>query len=226
MRILAVSDVVDPVLYDYFDVGRWRDAGVDVLVSCGDVPPDYLSLLRSRFDRPLLYVLGNHDGSYYFNAPEGCESVDGRLIRWNGIRILGLGGAPWYNGGTEQYRERAMALRIALLKPRIWRMGGVDLVVAHAPPRFPPSEAAPAERGLTGEARAGATAARDPGHSSAAPSDPGHRGFRAFAGLVRAYHPRVFLHGHTHLGYGTTDRVGEVQGTRIVDAYGHALVDL
>lgn len=242
MRILAVSDVVDPVLYDHFDAARWQAAGIDALISCGDLPPDYLAHLAARFDRPLFYVLGNHDGSYHHTPPAGCQSIDGHLLRWGGLRILGLGGAPPHNGGTEQYDEGRMARRIFWLKPALWRLGGVDLVVTHAPPSLPPagppglSPAGPRHRGRV-VAGSRAPAAPPPPSTPVLPPPPpaepvlpppppyGHRGFRAFADLVRAYRPRVLLHGHSHLGYGATARVSALAGTRIIDVYGHYLLD-
>ncbi|HLZ08384.1 MAG TPA: metallophosphoesterase, partial [Chloroflexota bacterium] len=93
-RILAVSDTVDPALYDFFNPERWLTKGIDVIISCGDLKAEYLSYLVSRFDLPLLYVPGNHDGEYKEAPPEGGESIDGKLIVRFGLRILGLGGAP------------------------------------------------------------------------------------------------------------------------------------
>ncbi len=227
MRILAVSDVVDPVLYDHFDGKRWHEAGVDVLISCGDLPSDYLSQLASRFDRPLFYVPGNHDGGYYHVPPDFGQSIDGRLFRYNGLRILGLGGAPLHNGGTEQYGERGMALRILMLRPALWRLGGVDLVVTHAPPRFDaPQRHPPLRKAIGGRRHVSPSLHDDQVHPSAPWPDPGHRGFHAFANLIHTYRPRVLLHGHTHLGYGTTDRTSTIDGTRVIDVYGHCLVDM
>src|SRR5947209_17727455 len=131
MRILAVSDQVDPVLYDYFDVDRWRAAHIDLLISCGDLSAEYLSYLVSRFDVPIFYVHGNHDRAYHESPPEGCDSIDGKHVTWKGLRILGLGGSPWYNGGPDQYDEGAMTWRIRRLQPRLWLSRGVDLVVTH-----------------------------------------------------------------------------------------------
>lgn len=208
MRILAVSDVEDSALGERFDAERWRREGIDFLISCGDLPATYLSDLVSLFNVPLLYVPGNHDGEYREAPPEGGDSIDGQLVVRDGLRILGLGGSSWYNGGPDQYREWQMWLRAERLKPRIWRAGGVDLIVTHAPPRFPPS-ASP--------------------HGSVAGQpipDHVHRGFAVFADLIRAYRPRLFLHGHTHLGYGTLKRHVDFQGTQIVDAYGHVVLDV
>ena len=58
-RILAVADEVDESLYgDKLDKLR-----PDLMVSCGDLPFDYLEYLVSRANVPLLYVPGNHDPS-------------------------------------------------------------------------------------------------------------------------------------------------------------------
>jgi Icc-related predicted phosphoesterase len=224
MRILAVSDIEDPVLGEHFDDRYWRSARIDFLVSCGDLPATYLSVLVSLFDVPLFYVPGNHDGSYRDAPPEGCESIDGRFVVWRGLRILGVGGSPWYNGGPNQYREWHMRLRIVRAKPRIWQAGGIDLIVTHAPPRLdlPPAGSRPEDQSILTE--------HPPSNQlpTIAPSanDHVHQGFSAFTQLIRTYHPRLFLHGHMHLGYGSATRAVELDGTRIVDAYSHVVLDL
>lgn len=222
MRLLAVGDVVDPVLYDEFDRARWSQDPVDAVVSCGDLPGDYLTSLADHFHCPLFYVRGNHDGSYTYQPPARCTAIDGRLLRWQGLRLLGLGGAPPHNGGSEQHSERAMAWRWRRHTLGIRRLGGLDLVVTHAPPRFAGLEAPP---------RISAPGLADTRHISRLlpPTtwpDPGHRGFQALARLIRHYRPRVLLHGHTHLAYGTGGREYIVEGTRIINVYGHYLLEI
>jgi predicted phosphodiesterase len=224
-RILAVSDSVDPALYDHFSVERWRAEKIELIISCGDLPSDYLSYLVSRFDVPLYYVPGNHDENYREEPPEGGESIDGKLVTFNGLRILGLGGAPRYNEGENQYTESGMSWRIACLKPRIWLAHGIDLLVTHAPPQYCPLAYGrcpkPAGVGLPciHPAQAGRETCSD------AP-DRAHRGFAAFTELIHTYHPRVMLHGHTHLSFGRAKRLVELNGTNVVDAYGYYLLDL
>ncbi len=218
MRILAVGDVVDPLLYAESDQSRWQQAGVSAVISCGDLPPDYLCFLAGRFQAPLFYVLGNHNGSYRYNPPAGCVSIDGRLLRWQGLRLLGVGGAPPHNGGSEQYSERAMALRLLRHRAAIWRQGAPDLVISHAPPRFS-SDQPPRRNRVTTSGDASGTP-----HSNA--PDPGHRGFLAFGNLIRRSQPRFWLHGHTHLAYGTSGRESQVGSTRVINVYGHCLIEL
>ena len=60
MKILAISDTESKALWDYFDKSRLE--GIDVILSCGDLDPRYLSFLATFFSGPVLYVHGNHDG--------------------------------------------------------------------------------------------------------------------------------------------------------------------
>lgn len=189
MRILLVSDVESPYLYDYYVPGRLDD--IDLIISCGDLSARYLSFLSSASNRRLLYVPGNHDGSYLSSPPEGCENIDDRLVEVKGLRILGLGGSPAYNGGPYQYSEAQMRRRVWRQGLRVRRAGGVDLVVAHAAPR-----------GL------GDT------------DDHVHRGFEAFLPLIDDFEPRWFVHGHVHLNYGPNiPRVLRHGSTDVINAY-------
>lgn len=190
MRILLVSDVVSPYLYDYYVPGRLD--GIDLIVSCGDLRGDYLSFLSSAANRRLLYVPGNHDTSYRSQPPDGCENIDGKLVEVKGLRILGLGGSPAYNGGPPfQYTEAQMRRRVRRLALRIRRAGGVDMVVTHAAPLG------------VGDA-----------------DDHVHRGFEAFLPLMERYEPRWLVHGHVHLNYGhDIPRVVRHGQTDVINAY-------
>ena len=130
MKLLAVSDVADPGLWDYFT--RDKLEGVDAILSCGDLPSSYLTFLVTMGNIPVFYVHGNHDAAYEHDPPEGCVCIDGELVRFKGYSIMGLGGCFWYGGGPHQYTEWAMRRRIARLRRRL-RRDGVDILVTHAP---------------------------------------------------------------------------------------------
>ena len=188
MKILALSDEVSPALYDYYMPGRLDD--YDLLISCGDLRAQYLSFLVTMTKVPLLYVHGNHDGGYEKKPPEGCDCIEDKLVVYKGLRILGLGGSPCYNGGPHQYTEREMRWRIFKLKWKIRKHKGVDIVVSHAP--------------LAGVGDA---------------DDFAHRGFYEFLRFVDKYHPKYWLHGHVHLNYGIDKtRVREYGGTKVINA--------
>lgn len=171
MKILALADEECPSLWDYYRPGRLKD--YDLILSCGDLNASYLSFLVTMARCPVLYVHGNHDTGYIQNPPEGCDDIDGRLVIYNGLRILGLGGCRRYRPGDHQYTDRQMRARIFKLKWKIRLAGGVDIVVTHAPPR-----------GLGDQ------------------DDLPHQGFDAFLDFIDRYHPKYLLHGHVHLRYG------------------------
>ena len=146
MKILLISDVEEPALWDYYRPGMLRDC--DLILSAGDLKAAYLEFLVTMANRPLIYVHGNHDLRYLSEPPEGCECADDRLITVNGLRILGLGGSGWYGGSTFQYTEREMEKRIRRLRRAIRKAGGVDLILAHAPVRGYGDDDTAAHRGF------------------------------------------------------------------------------
>ena len=74
MKILVIADEVSKAYYDYFDKALLED--IDLILSCGDLPPEYLSFLVTFAHCPLLYVRGNHDVKYEKRPPEGCICID------------------------------------------------------------------------------------------------------------------------------------------------------
>ena len=106
MKLLLVADEEDPFLWDYYRPGRL--SGYDMILSAGDLKPNYLDFLVTMANRPLLYVHGNHDVCYDSHPPEGCDCIDGKLTVCKGLRILGLGGSALYNGRPYQYTEKQM----------------------------------------------------------------------------------------------------------------------
>ena len=196
MRILTISDRVEPILYDRFDRQRFED--IDLILSCGDLPPEYLSFLLAKLNAPLFFVRGNHDHRHNLKTPSGCIDLNTDLINFKGINIFGLEGSRWYNGGPFQYTESQMRWKIQRLRPRIWRMGGIDILITHAPPR----------------------------HIHDA-EDRCHRGFKSFRWLIEKYAPRYFIHGHIHAHFtDPSQRVTMVNQTQVINTFGYHLLEI
>ena len=106
MRIMVIADEESSWLWDHFE--KEKLAGVDLIISCGDLHPHYLSFLTTFTSAPVLYVHGNHDDKYEQVPPEGCTCIEDQIFVYEGIRILGLGGSMRYRPGTNQYTEREM----------------------------------------------------------------------------------------------------------------------
>lgn len=197
MKTLCVADTVVKTLLDPVGGGP-AIADVELLLSCGDLPPEYLTALRARYDAPLLYVLGNHDLRYQSAPPVGCTSVDRRLIALGGKKIVGFSGSRWYNGNINQYTEEQMGGFIKKLRFTLWRNPGLDVVLTHAPPR----------------------------HIHDA-EDLCHRGFRAFRTFIDKYRPRHFLHGHIHAHFESDEaRRTDLDSTQVINCYGYHLLEI
>ncbi len=196
MKILAVSDEECAALWEYCTPEKLRE--YDLILSCGDLKSEYLSFLVTMARCPLLYVHGNHDAHYEKRPPEGCDCIEDKLITYNGLRILGLGGCRCYHPGPHQYTDKQMRRRIRRLRYQLWRAGGVDIVLTHAP-----------AEGL--------------GDSP----DPAHQGFAALRELLERYKPAYLVHGHVHLRYDhTLPRTLSYGDTTIVNAYERYTFDL
>lgn len=195
MKILAIADVESKSLWDYFEKSKLE--GVDIIISCGDLDPNYLSFLATFTSAPVLYVHGNHDEKYEKNPPGGCICIEDKIYVHKGVRIMGLGGSMEYTGGQHQYTENAMVFRVFKMLPQLLWRRGFDILVTHAP----------AYEINDGE-------------------DLPHRGFQIFRTLLETCKPKYFLHGHVHMNYGRKhkryDQYGE---TQVINTYERCIID-
>jgi hypothetical protein len=221
MKILCVSDHVDPLVYSAAIKQRFAD--VDLVLSAGDLPLSYYDFIMSTLNKPLLFVFGNHNLRYMplFKGqvdafgrgrlegqagdaylPTGATYVGTRVCREKSLLVAGLGGSLWYNGGDNQYKEYQIALRILKLIPRMLfnrlRFGRyLDILLTHAPPF-----------GIQDQ------------------DDPCHRGFKTFLWFMRKFKPKYLVHGHTHLYSTSAPRMSRYERTTVVNAYDHVVIDV
>ena len=189
MKILVVSDHESKALWDFYEPGKLDP--YDLIISCGDLAPQYLSFLATFTKAPVLYVHGNHDDCYEQTPPEGCTCIDGKIYHFHGLRIVGLGGSMRYRPGINQYTDREMGSRVRALRYRLWRNHGFDLLVTHSP-----------AKGL-GDCE-----------------DLTHTGFDAFVKLLDRYQPAYHVHGHVHANYSYKKRGPLQHGpTTIINVY-------
>lgn len=171
MRILALADKESKAYWDYYTPGKLN--GIDLIISCGDLNPHYLSFLATFTHAPVLYIRGNHDDKYDEIPPDGCVCIEDSIYVFNGIRILGLGGSVRYKAGNNQFTQAEMNKRVRKLWFKLKKHKGFDIMVTHSP-------------------------ALGIGDGDDRP----HKGFEAFVNLLNKYNPKYFLHGHVHTTYG------------------------
>jgi len=194
IKILAVSDFVDKSLTKMVEEKTLEP--VDLIISCGDLAPEYLSFLRNRLEKPLFYVKGNHDIRYDPSHLLGCDNIHAKLVRFKTLNILGLEGSIWYSGGVNQYTDKQMDKIIFRMWFSLWRKSSVNLVVTHAPPK---------------DIQDG------PDHC--------HTGFESFVKLMDKREPDYLIHGHIHKDFKTLEqRTTIVNTTRVINTCGFTIL--
>lgn len=214
VKVLAVSDEEDRRLTP----ARLKQMEPNLIVSCGDLGPDYLDFVSSAANAPLLYVPGNHDpdqarrrrergftmGSELITnepPPPGGINLDGRIVEDHELRFAGLGGSVRYREGPNQYTQTQMKRRVnsMIRKERLrglGRVGPIDVLVTHSPP-FGVGDG----------------------------DDLPHKGFEAFHELIEVLKPKLMLHGHIHPhGFTKSDR--RLGDTTIVNVIPHKIVEV
>ncbi len=197
MKILLLADEPSRSLWDYFSPDKVKD--IELIISCGDLPAAYLEFLVTMCHAPVLYIPGNHDEAYVKRPPEGCECIDGSMFVFKGLRIFGIGGSMQYKPGTYMYTENVMRHRIRKALPELWRYGGMDILVTHAP-------------------------AKNYGDLPDLP----HQGFECFNTLLEICRPGLMVHGHIHASYGGNYQREQTHscGTRIINAFERYVIDV
>ncbi|MDR0561161.1 MAG: metallophosphoesterase [Spirochaetaceae bacterium] len=216
MKILCISDYIDPLVYTNTIKERFGD--IDMILSAGDLPMEYLDFIVSSLNKPLLFVFGNHDVNHFkfgtfremmhpfvsvadFSPSAGTIHIGSKVCCEEGLICAGLGGSMLYNKGENQYTEFQMKLEILKLIPgllfnRIFRGRFLDILLTHASPL-----------GI---------------HDK---PDLCHRGFKCFLWFMRVFKPKYLVHGHIHLYDLSELRATQYHKTLVLNAYSHYIID-
>lgn len=196
MKILAIADDEAAVLGE--ETKRAKIGPVDLVVSCGDLSPEYLSFIATLYGAPLFYVRGNHDRKID-SAAELGENLHNHFLTYHGVKFLGFEGSPSYTAKAVQYQEAEMNFLVNQAIFKSWFLGKPDIIAAHAAPQ-----------GI---------------HDG---TDHAHRGFPAFNKAIAYLKPKYFLHGHNHLRYTPLcqSRVTRSGDTFVINVYGYYVINL
>ena len=219
MKILCISDTVDPLIYSPSILKRFSN--IDMVISAGDLRLNYYDYIVTNLNKPLLFIFGNHRLAgieYYKNKLQfkdsfplykdkmkyfvGGSYIDKKVLIKKNVIIAGLGGSRWYNGGENQFTEFGMFLKILFIIPqliwnRIFHGRFLDILVTHSPPW-----------GI---------------HDK---KDQCHTGFKIFIPFINIFKPRFLLHGHIHLYNKNSNRKAKIKDTTVLNVYGHYILDI
>ena len=121
MKILVIADEESKYLWDFFEKSKVE--GIDLIISCGDLDPRYLSFLVTLANVPVLYVHGNHDKKY-------AQVLGFQLFKKRGFDIL-VAHSPAYqlNDGRDLPHQGFQVFRTLMEKyhPKYFLHGHVHM---------------------------------------------------------------------------------------------------
>ncbi len=216
MKILCVSDQIDPLVYSAGAKDHFKD--VDIILCAGDLAMEYIDYIVSTLNKPTYFVFGNHNleefGFYHqsevnFQAhtADAMSHYHGAIYcgfnvkRENKLIIAGCSGSMKYNKGLCQYTEGEMKFRLIKMIPRllfnkIFHGRYLDIFLTHASPL-----------GI---------------HDK---EDLCHKGYKCYRWFLNTFKPKYMVHGHIHLYDQQETRVTQWEQTTIINAFSHYLID-
>jgi Icc-related predicted phosphoesterase len=230
IRILAVADEVEETLYGE-TLGQLQP---DLVVSCGDLPFDYLEYIVTVLSVPLLYVPGNHDPDLSTRLVEEREVHQAGLLIGSGagpdrLMVRKFAAPPGPEGclnvdgrvaeaagllvaglgGSVDYAEGSNRYSQGQMSRRAWRLRARGRL----------------RRPLRRRAVDVLITHSPPLGLGDEPDDPAHVGFAAFHPLVASLRPRLLLHGHVH-PHGTARPDRWLNDTKVVNVVPYRVLEM
>ena len=239
MKILCVSDYVDPLIYNQNVKSVFPD--IDLILCAGDLPMDYVDFIVSVFNKPTYFVFGNHNLTefrYYHksspNAPikyNPHERNDKERLDTNhghGATYLGFKSITDRRFKIKNKKNgKDTPLLIAGASGSVKYNNGMaqytDFQMKMKLLKLVPSLIK--NKLLYGRYLDIFMTHASPRHIHDH-EDPCHKGFDCYNWFLKKFKPAYMIHGHIHLYDMREERIGKYFDSTVVNAYAHCIVEL
>ena len=220
MKILCVSDQIDPLVYSSSAKEHFKD--IDIILCAGDLPMEYVDFIVSTLNKPTYFIFGNHnlkEFGYYHRtstSQDAYRPLENSTLKYshgahylgfktaqteNKLLLAGASGSIRYNNGLNQYTDREMFLKLVAMIPSLimnkLKYGRyLDIFLTHTPPLDIHDK-----------------------------KDPCHRGFKCYRWFLEKFRPKYMIHGHIHLYDIQDTRVSQFLDTTIINAVSHYILE-
>ena len=232
MKILCLSDYVDPLIYNQNLREVFGD--VDLVLCAGDLPLDYIDFVVTMLNKPTYFIFGNHnlkDFSYYHksarNTPEALQSNYkqanfGHGGIYAGFKVLTDNSLQY----TDPVTGKTTPLLIAGVSGSLEYNKGLNQYteyqmkrkLRHMIPYL-----------IKNKIKYGRYLDILLTHASPRhihdKEDPCHKGFECFNWFIKKFKPAYLIHGHIHLYDMREKRVTVSENTTVVNAYAHWIIE-
>lgn len=237
MKILCVSDQIDPLVYSSRVKERFSD--IDLILCAGDLPSDYIDFIVSSLNKQAYFIFGNHnlsEFSYYHKVRKEGNGAHPTHIEETASYDMSMNHGAIY-AGFKNHKDRHFKLCMKENKSRPLLISGVSgskrynnglsqytefQMVLHLLKLVPGL--------LFNKLRYGTYLDIFLTHASPRHihdrEDPCHQGFKCFNWFIKHFQPRYLVHGHIHLYDMSSPRMTECGKTTVVNAYSHVVLEL
>lgn len=239
MRLLCVSDMIDPLIYNQNAREMFKD--IDGILCAGDLPMDYVDFIVSTMNKPTYFVFGNHNLEEwkYYHKERGFSAGSAYELARHAASSKGHGAVY---AGFRVLRSRTLKVmdkKTGKLRPFLIAGVSGTLRYNNGIAQYSEWEMAvklffmrPAL--LWNKLRYGTYL--DVFLTHATPrrihdaDDICHRGFECFNTFIKRFHPVYLVHGHIHLydirmPRNTLVQNGKAQ-TTVINAYAHTVIEI
>lgn len=236
MKILCVSDQIDPLVYSTNAKERFQN--IDLVLCAGDLPSDYIDFIVSTLNKPTYFIFGNHNlsefGFYHKqkkqNGPHPTWDIQESVLDMSGsfgaiyagFKVLKNKRLP-----VSGKKGKKRPLLIAGASGSIRYNNGLNqytdrqmfLKLLALVPNL-----------LFNKLRYGTYLDIFLTHASPRHihdrEDPCHKGFACFNWFIKKFQPSYLVHGHIHLYDMNSPRTTQVGKTAVVNAYSYTILTL
>lgn len=232
MKILCLSDYVDPLIYNQNIRETFGD--VDLVLCAGDLPLDYVDFVVTMLNKPTYFIFGNHnlkDFSYYHKSAQvlsdGIHSQDkqtsfGHGGTYAGFKVFADNSLKFTDpstgkttplliagvSGSLEYNKGLNQYTEWQMKRKLRRM--IPLLIKN--------------KIKYGRYLDILLTHASPRHIHDK-EDPCHKGFECFNWFIKKFRPSYLIHGHIHLYDMREKRVTVSDNTTVVNAYAHWIIE-
>nr|MBP3283234.1 metallophosphoesterase [Treponema sp.] len=239
MKILCVSDQIDPLVYSTKVKERFQD--IDLVLCAGDLPSEYIDFIVSSLNKPTYFIFGNHNLSefgLYHKIKQRKGAHPTLQDEKSAYDLEGSHGADYIGFKTHVNKKllveengKKRPLLIAGVSGSIKYNGALSqytnmemmLYLLKMVPSL-----------LFNKIRYGKYLDIFLTHASPRHihdrEDPCHIGFECFNWFIQKFAPTYLVHGHIHLYDMNEKRITEVETkngvTSVVNAYSYVIIEL
>ncbi len=233
MKILCVSDYVDPLIYNQDVKQTFSD--VDLILCAGDLPMDYVDFIVTVFNKPTYFIFGNHNLNefhYFHNKSSNLneKNFNSREICSPGHGAIYLGFKTLINHDLSYIDPKTgkkTPLLIAGCSGSIEYNHGLNQYTDFAM-KLKLLKMIP--KLIKNKIKYGRYLDIFMTHASPRHihdhEDPCHKGFECYNWFIKKFKPTFMVHGHIHLYDVREERIGKYFDTTIVNAYAHTVIEL